>query len=53
MMSKITCNLKNIEYTEFRLNMLFSYFWVSYNTVKFQTCSSLHSQVIATLRLSL
>ena len=35
------------------LYMLFCYFWFSYNIVKFQTCSSLHSWVIGTLRLSL
>ena len=48
-----TCNLKSIVFREFCLNMLFSYFWVSYNMVKLQTCSSLHSRVIATLRFSL
>ena len=52
-MSKITCNLKTIAFREFRINMLFSYFWASYNIVKFQTCSSWHSWVIATFRLSL
>ena len=52
-MSKITCNSKTIAFTEFCINMLFSYLWVSYNIVKLQKCSSLHSQVIATLRLSL
>ena len=52
-MSKITCNLKTIAFREFRINILFSYFVVSYNIVIFQTCSLLHSQVIATLRLSL
>ena len=52
-MSKITCNLKTIAFREFCVNMLFSYFWVSYNIVKFQTCSSWHSWVIATFRLSL
>ena len=52
-MSKITYNLKTIAYTEFCVNMLFSYFWVSYNIVKFQTCSSVHSGVIATLRFPL
>ena len=52
-MSKITCNLKTIAFTQFCINMLFSYFYVSYNTVKFQTCSSWHSWVIATFRLSL
>ena len=52
-MSKITYNSKTIAFTEFCMNMLFSYFCVSYNIVKLQTCSSLHSRVIATLRLSL
>ena len=33
-MSKITCNLKTIAFREFCINMLFSYFWVSYNIVK-------------------
>ena len=42
-LNKITCNLKNIALREFCIHMLFSYFWVSYNIVKFQTCSSLHS----------
>ena len=31
---------KNLIYL---LNLQFSYFWVSYNIVKFQTCSSWHS----------
>ena len=48
-MSKITCNLKTIALREFCKNMLFSYFWVSYNIVKLQTCNLLHSRVIATL----
>ena len=54
-MGKITCNSKTIAFREFCIpvNMLFSYFWVSYNIVKLQTCSSLHSRVIATFRLSL
>ena len=43
-MSKITCSLKTIAFREFCVNMLFSYFWVSYNILKFQTCSSWHSQ---------
>ena len=34
---------KTIAFREFSINMLFSYFWVSYNIVKFQTCSSWHS----------
>ena len=51
-MSKIlTCNLKTVAFREFCLNMLFSYFSVSYNIVKLQ--SFLHSRVIATLRFSL
>ena len=41
-MSKITYDLKTIAYTEFCINMLFSYFCVSYSIVKFQTCSSVH-----------
>ena len=49
--SLITWKLLHLE--EFRINMLFSYLWVSYNIVKFQTCSSWHSWVIATFRLSL
>ena len=49
-MSKIS---KTIVFREFCINMLFSYFGVSYNIVKLQTRSSLHRQVIATLRLSL
>ena len=49
----LTCNLKTIAFREFCLNMLFSYFWVSYNIVKLQTCNSLHSRVIAILRFSL
>ena len=52
-MSKITCNSKTIACREFYINMLFSYFWVSDNIVKLQTCSSLSSLIIATLRLSL
>ena len=52
-MSKITCNFKTIAFREFFINILFSYFWVSYNIVKLQTSSSLHSWVIATSRLSL
>ena len=52
-MSKITCNSKTIAFREFYINMLFSYFGVSYNIVKLQTRSSLHSRVIAALRLSL
>ena len=52
-LKKLTCNLKTIAFREFCLNMLFSYFWVSYNIVKLQTCSLLHSRVIATLTLSL
>ena len=52
-MNKITCNLKTIAFREFCGNMLFSYFWVSYNIAKFQTCSSWHSWVIATFRLLL
>ena len=52
-MSKITCKSKTIAFREFCINILFSYFWVSYNIVKLQTRSSLHSPVIATLRLSL
>ena len=52
-MSKITCNSKTIAFREFCINTLFSYFWISYNIVKLQTHSSLHSRVIATLRLSL
>ena len=52
-MNKITCNLKTIAFRKFRKNMLFSYFRVSYNIVKFQTCNLLHSWVIATLRLTL
>ena len=52
-MSKITCTSKTIAFKEFCFSMLFSYFWVSYNIVKFQTHRSLHSRVIATLRLSL
>ena len=38
-----SCNLKTIAFTVFCFNMLFTYFWVSYNIVKFQTCSSWHS----------
>ena len=53
MTSKIACNSKTIEFREFCINMLFSYFWVSYDIVELQTCGSLDSQVIATLRLSL
>ena len=34
-MSKITCNMKTIAYTEFCRHVLFSFFWVSYNIVKF------------------
>ena len=49
-MSKITYTSKTIAFREFCINMLFSYFWVSYNIVN---CSSLQSRVIATLRLSL
>ena len=45
-------NLKTIAFREFCINMLFSYFWVSYNIVKLQTCSPLYSRVIATLRFS-
>ena len=52
-MSQITCNSKTIAFREFSINMLFSYFWVSYNIVKLQTCSSMPRRVIATLRLSL
>ena len=52
-MSKITYNLKTIAYIEFCINMFFCYFWVSYNIVKFQACSQVHSWVIATVRLSL
>ena len=52
-MSKISCNLKTIAFREFCINMLFSYFWVSYNIVKLQTCSSLHRREIAALSLSL
>ena len=52
-MSKITYNSKAIAFREFCINMLFSYFWVSYNIVKLQNRSSLHSRVIAALRLSL
>ena len=48
-LKKLTCNLKTIAFTEFCLNMLFSYFWLSHNIVKLQTCSSLHGRVIATL----
>ena len=33
--------------------MLFTYFWVSYNTVKLQICSSWHSWAIAIFRFSL
>ena len=46
-------DLKTIAFREFCLNLLFSYFWVTYNIVKLQTCSSLHCGVIATLTLSL
>ena len=49
----LTCNLKTIAFRGFCLNMSFSYFWVRYNIVKLQICSSLHSRVIATLRFSL
>ena len=52
-MSKITYNSKTIAFREVCINMVFNYFWVSYNIVKLQTCSSLHSRVIATLTLSL
>ena len=52
-MSKITCNSKIIAFREFCINMLFSSFWVSYNIVKLQIRSSLHSREIVTLRLSL
>ena len=31
------------------INMLFSYFWVSYNIVKLQTHSSLHSFEVITI----
>ena len=48
----MTCNLKTIACREFCSNVLFSYFWVSYNIVKLQTCSSFHIRVIATLRFS-
>ena len=47
---------KNLIYLlnlQFCVNMLFTYFGVSYNIVKFQTCGSLHSWVIATLKFSL
>ena len=47
--SKINCNLKTIAFREFCINMLFSYFWASYNS----KISNLHTRVIATLRLSL
>ena len=49
----ISCNLKTIAITVFCLNMLFTYFWVSYDIVKLQTCSSLQIGAIATLRFSL
>ena len=52
-LKKLICKLKTIAFREFCLNMLFSYFCVSYNIVKLQTCSSLHSEVIATLTFSL
>ena len=53
-MGKITSNSKTVVFREFCINMLFGYLvGVSYNIVKLQTCISLHSQVIATLRLSL
>ena len=52
-MSKITCNSKTIAIREFCIHILFNYFLVSYNIAKLQTCSSLHSRVIAALRLSL
>ena len=35
------------------LNMLFIYFWFSYNIVKLEMCSSWHSFVIVILRFSL
>ena len=52
-MSTIACNSKTIAFREFCINMLFSYFGVSYNIVKLQTCSTLRNRVIATLTLSL
>ena len=56
-LKKMTCNLKTINiyiaFREFCLNMLFSYFWVSYYIIKLQTCSSLHGGLIATLMFSL
>ena len=38
-----TCNLKTIAFREFWVNVLLAYFWVSYNIVKLQTSSLLHS----------
>ena len=40
-------------YLQYVLNMLFTYFWVTYNIVKLQTCISWHSWAIATLMLLL
>ena len=49
----MSCNLKSIAFGVFYLNMSFTYFWISYNIVKLQTCTSIPSRVIATLRFSL
>ena len=45
--------LKNIVFKVFSINMLFTFFGVSYYTVNLQTCMSWHSRVIAILRFSL
>ena len=38
-----TLNWKTIAFTEICVNMLYSYFWVSHNIVKLQTCSPWHN----------
>ena len=49
----ISCNLKPIAIRVLCLNMLFTYFWVSYDIVKLQTCSLLQIGEITTSRFSL
>ena len=49
----ISCNLKTVAIRVFCLNMFFTYFWVSYDIVKLQSCSSLQIEAIATSRYSL
>ena len=53
LLSTISYNLKTVAFRVFSLNMLFSYFWVSYTIVKLQTCSSLHRTILLLFQLSL